>query len=55
MVIRDGVIGVRPRQTVPEIKLFEIKGCHLLLKTVKVLFLVAINYSVGAFSRSCSL
>ena len=49
------MIGVRPHQTVPEIKFFEMKGCHLLLKTVIVLFLVAINCSMRALSRSCSL
>ena len=42
IVIRDGVIEVRPCQTVPEINFFEMRGCHLLLKAVIVLFLVAI-------------
>ena len=45
------MIGVRPRQTVPEVKCFEKKGVHLLSKAVIVLFLVSINFSVRDFSR----
>ena len=54
MVIPERVTAVRLSQTVQEMRLLEIKGCHFLLKSMIVLYLVAINCSVGAFSCSCS-
>lgn len=37
--IRERVIKVQPNQTIQEMKLLEIRGCHFLLKSVVVLFL----------------
>ena len=54
MVMRERVIGVQPNQIAQEMRLPEINDCHLLLKSMIVLFLVAINCSVRAFSCSCS-
>ena len=39
--IRERVINVQPNQTVQEIKLLEIRGCHFSLKSVVALFLEA--------------
>ena len=36
IVTRGRMIGVRPSQTVQEMNLLEIKGCHFLLKTNEV-------------------
>ena len=53
--IRERVIKVQPNQTVQEMKLLEIRGCHFMFKSVVVLFLEGINCSVRAFSRSSNL
>ena len=50
--IRERVMTVQPNQTVQEMKLLVVNGCHFLLKSVILLFLEAINCSVRAFLRN---